>query len=143
MKLTIVLAVVVAALGGALLATIIRDDGTSPVVQQEPASQFAQAPAPTATATPAPEQTAQTDDAGSGGTSGRAYVEPEDRPISRHELARVRDAATQAVGGGRVTDIDRSDDYGVAYEVEIVRSGQEVDVRLDRRLSLVATDYDD
>ena len=43
-----------------------------------------------------------------------------------------------------MTDIDRSDDYGVAYEVEIVRSnGQEVDVRLDRRLNSIATDYDD
>lgn len=53
------------------------------------------------------------------------------------EFVRVAEAARGAVGGGTVLSIERSDDLGEAYEVEIMTSKSEVDVALDRNLRQV------
>ena len=53
-------------------------------------------------------------------------------------------AAIAAAGGGTVTDADRSDDSGVAYEVDVrLDDGTEVDVDLDQDFGVVRTDVDD
>lgn len=47
-------------------------------------------------------------------------------------------------GGGSVESVERSDDPGEAYEIEVVRSGQEIDVALDEGFRQVRnTRYDD
>jgi uncharacterized membrane protein YkoI len=52
-------------------------------------------------------------------------------------------AALAAAGGGTVTDADRSDDAGVAYEVDVrLDDGTEVDVDLDQAFGVVRTDVD-
>ena len=51
--------------------------------------------------------------------------------------------ALAAAGGGTVTDADRSDDAGVAYEVDVrLDDGTEVDVDLDQAFGVVRTDVD-
>lgn len=50
----------------------------------------------------------------------------------------VSEAATQAVGGGVATAAEREDDGG--WEVEVDRSGDEFEVRLDRELDVVEVD---
>ncbi|WP_396599353.1 PepSY domain-containing protein [Frigoribacterium sp. R86507] len=52
-------------------------------------------------------------------------------------------AALAAAGGGTVTDADRGDDAGVAYEVDVrLDDGTEVDVDLDQAFGVVRTDVD-
>ena len=76
-------------------------------------------------------------------TNGK-YVDPDDVPITGSELKRVEQAALAVTGNGTVTDIDRSDDLGEAYEVEVVTDLGEVDVALDKNLDRVANQrYED
>lgn len=141
MKLTLVLAVAVAALAGALIAVVVSGDdddleSSRVVVQEQPAASdplgsSVQPEQGTGATETAPQETV---------VEG---LDADDQPIDRQERARVRDAAVRAAGGGEVTDIDRSDDLGVAFEVELVRDGREVDVRLDDNLDPVAAGFDD
>lgn len=60
------------------------------------------------------------------------------------ERDRVGNAATKAVGGGTVLDVESSDDRGEAYEVEVrTKGGSEIDVALDKDLKVVSKDADD
>lgn len=62
----------------------------------------------------------------------------DDRALSATERDRAEQAALAAVGGGVVTDVEASDDRGVAYEVEVVeRDGTEHDVDLDTTYDVV------
>lgn len=61
----------------------------------------------------------------------------DDRPLEPREAARVGAAALRLTQGGTITEIDRSDDPGERYEVEVVRQGREIDVALDARLRRV------
>jgi uncharacterized membrane protein YkoI len=64
--------------------------------------------------------------------------------VSGSERGRVSSAAVAAVGGGKVTSAETSDDPGEAYEVEVRTSdGTEVDVTLDEDLTVVAQEADD
>ncbi|MEV5002358.1 hypothetical protein [Nocardioides sp. LML1-1-1.1] len=63
--------------------------------------------------------------------------------VSGDERDRVAAAATKAVGGGEAVDVEKSDDLGEAYEVEVRLDGREVDVTLDEDLKPVAEDRDD
>jgi hypothetical protein len=119
-----------AALVGALSATALDDDPAETTVASPPAT-AAPAPAPTLPPAAADEDRA-------------LAIEPDDAPLSDAELARVREAALRIAGGGEVTDVDRSDDIGEAYEVEVVGSRGEIDVALDRNLERVPNlRYDD
>lgn len=142
MKAAVVIGIVAAALAGALAATVLDgDDGPDELIAAAPASS-AQPVAAAADAEPVVQRPGANQRPAPRG-DGRVYIEPDDRPIASAELDRVRDAAIAAVGGGIVTDIDRSDDLGTAYEVEVVQDTQEIDVRLDGDLGLVAQDYED
>lgn len=78
------------------------------------------------------------------GRDGIRAIDADDEPTSRAELKRVKDASLTIVGGGVVTDVDRSDDLGEAYEVEVLTQAGEVDVALDRNLDRVPNlRYDD
>ena len=67
-----------------------------------------------------------------------------DEPVGGPEAKRAERAAIDAVGGGRVVGVEREDEGGVAWEVEVVqRDGREVEVDLDRGLEQVAIDRAD
>lgn len=64
--------------------------------------------------------------------------------VTGAERDRVAAAATKAAGGGEALEIEKADDPGEAYEVEVrLADGTEVDVTLDCDLGVVATDRDD
>ncbi|HWJ09817.1 MAG TPA: PepSY domain-containing protein [Nocardioides sp.] len=60
------------------------------------------------------------------------------------ERDRVAAAATKAAGGGEAVEVEKADDPGEAYEVEVrLADGSEVDVTLDADLGVLTTDRDD
>lgn len=60
------------------------------------------------------------------------------------EFEKVGEAARKAAGGGTVISIERSNDLGEAYEVEIMTATGEVDVALGQNLRQVPNlRYDD
>lgn len=64
--------------------------------------------------------------------------------VNGDERERVAAAATKAAGGGEAVEVERADDPGEAYEVEVrLADGGEVDVTLDADLGVVTTDRDD
>ncbi|TYL55772.1 hypothetical protein FXB39_00760 [Nocardioides sp. BGMRC 2183] len=64
--------------------------------------------------------------------------------VGGDERADVAAAATDAAGGGEAVEVERSDDPGEAYEVEVrLEDGREVDVTLDDDLAVVAEERDD
>jgi uncharacterized membrane protein YkoI len=66
-----------------------------------------------------------------------------DDDLTGVDYDRAAAAALAAAGGGTVTDADRSDDAGVAYEVDVrLDDGTEVDVDLDQAFGVVRTDVD-
>jgi uncharacterized membrane protein YkoI len=61
------------------------------------------------------------------------------QPLGTPDLAGASEAALSEAGGGRVTDADVDDDDGT-YEVEVtLDDGTEVDVQLDRDLTVTGT----
>ena len=75
---------------------------------------------------------------------GTAWTASASNDLQGGERERVGAAATQAVGGGTVVEVETSDDPGEAYEVEVhLDDGSEMDVALDRELGLVSQDADD
>jgi hypothetical protein len=64
--------------------------------------------------------------------------------VTGPEADRAAKAAVDAIGGGRAVGIERDDDDGEAWEVEVVRpDGSEVEVLLTRDLQEVATETED
>lgn len=93
--------------------------------------------APAASTSP---QTTQSGDA----TSGRddRVTDIDDR-VTDQEFAAVSAAALAAAGAGTVTEIDRSDDPGEAWEVEVfLENGDEVDVELADDYRVLRIDLD-
>ncbi|NQX28278.1 PepSY domain-containing protein [Microbacteriaceae bacterium VKM Ac-2854] len=71
--------------------------------------------------------------------SSTARTDPDD--LVGAELQQASDAALAAVGGGTVTEAERSDDADHAFEVEVTRAdGTDVDVELDAAFAVVRTD---
>jgi hypothetical protein len=59
------------------------------------------------------------------------------------EAARAKRAAVDAVGGGRAVGVEREDDGGAAWEVEVRSGGREIEVKLSRDLEPVGMDRED
>ena len=78
------------------------------------------------------------------GIGGVALANDGDDDLGGRTRDRAAQAALDHVGEGRVTDAERGDDDDPeAYEVEVTRDDDtEVDVRLDRDLSVLSTDDD-
>jgi hypothetical protein len=71
-------------------------------------------------------------------------VDDADERVRGGEAERAERAAVEAVGGGRVVGVEREDEPGVAWEVEVVgRDGGEVEVELGASLERVAVDRGD
>ncbi|QHF23258.1 hypothetical protein GTU73_04020 [Rathayibacter sp. VKM Ac-2804] len=80
--------------------------------------------------------TGTTEDSTTGVTGA---VDPDD--LVGEELTRASEAAIAAVGGGTVTEAERSDDADHAFDVEITRAdGTDVDVDLDASYAVVRTE---
>ncbi|MCJ1698907.1 PepSY domain-containing protein [Rathayibacter festucae] len=89
-----------------------------------------------------------TDDGTGDGTTGTAEdsttgttdaVDPDD--LVGEELTRASEAAIAAIGGGTVTEAERSDDADHAFDVEVTRAdGTDVDVDLDASYAVVRTE---
>lgn len=62
---------------------------------------------------------------------GARFPEEDDLPLTAEQARRAGEAALRAAGGGSVESVERSDDPGEAYEVEVTRGAREVDVALD------------
>ncbi|HET6830230.1 MAG TPA: hypothetical protein VFH44_02665 [Solirubrobacterales bacterium] len=91
----------------------------------------------TATSPPAEQPPAQQ-------TTTDITVDSDDAPLGPAETKRVGAAAVAAVGGGTAIEVDRSDDPGEAYEVEVMTDRGEIDVALDENLRRVDNvPYDD
>ncbi len=77
------------------------------------------------------------------GQPGFTDDERDDQPLTGSTFDKARDAATEAAGGGEVTETEQSDDRGVAYEIEVtLPNGDEVDVDLDSNYDVVKKDTD-
>ena len=64
-------------------------------------------------------------------------VDSDDRPLSPSQETRASAAALRVTSGGEVAELDRSDDPGESYEVEVIKDGREYDVALDADFRLV------
>ena len=138
-KITALIAIgLIGVLGGAAVAMGIEgddddDDTTETVVMGQPEQ------AVQGQTAAAPDSSSFDDD-----VAQAQPVDADDQPISAAEGKRVAAAAVDAAGGGTVTDLDRSDDPGEAWEVEVVREGVEIDIALDEQLNRVENStYDD
>ena len=64
--------------------------------------------------------------------------------VTGPEADRAAEAAVDAIGGGRAVGVEREDDGGAAWEVEVVRpNGSEVEVGLTGDLEPVGTETED
>jgi uncharacterized membrane protein YkoI len=80
--------------------------------------------------------TGTTEDSTTGTTDA---VDPDD--LVGDELTRASEAAIAAIGGGTVTEAERSDDADHAFDVEVTRAdGTDVDVDLDASYAVVRTE---
>lgn len=117
------------ALGGAVAVAALDRDADEPEAWVAPE-------AATTIVEPGGQATVEADD--------QAIVEPDDHPLGEAESADVARAALRIAGGGTVTDMDRSDDVGEAYEVEVQTPTGEIDIALDANLERVPNlRYDD
>ena len=67
-----------------------------------------------------------------------------DQAVRGSDAERAGRAAVDAVGGGRVAAVEREEEPGVAWDVEVVAlDGTQVEVDLDRDFGRVAVDRDD
>jgi hypothetical protein len=69
----------------------------------------------------------------SGSAPGTRWQDADDRPLSPEQARRAGEVAVRLAGGGSIESVERSDDPGEAYEVEVVQSGREIDVVLDEQ----------
>jgi len=127
---------VIAALAGALVATAVNDGDDNDDERVALTASDTAAPETTSTgADPAITAPVADDD---------VVVDADDVPLGKAEADRVAKAAVAAAGGGAVTEVNRSDDPGEAYEVEVLTDSGEVDVALDSDLKRVSNSaYDD
>lgn len=75
------------------------------------------------------------------GTTGTP--DADDRPVVGAERERVEAAAVEEVGDGEAVSVERSDDLGEAFEVEVVKTdGTQWDVTLDDQLAVLDSRQD-
>jgi peptidase YpeB-like protein len=78
-----------------------------------------------------------------GGAIAYAATNDSEGGVTGPGAERARDAALQATGGGTATAVERDEENGGTWEVEVRRpDGSVVDVRLDESYRLVVIDGD-
>jgi hypothetical protein len=63
--------------------------------------------------------------------------------VTGPEADRAKRAAVEAVGGGHVVGVEREDDGGAAWEVEVRKGDREVEVKLDSNMRSVGSETED
>jgi hypothetical protein len=67
-----------------------------------------------------------------------------DERVTGPEADKARQAAVESVGGGRAAAVERDDEGGGAWEVEVIRGdGRQVEVHLSQSLEQVGVESDD
>lgn len=83
------------------------------------------------------------DSAARGDSDARDAQDADDVPLTDAEYTDASDAALAEAKGGTVTDVDRSDDPGVAFEVDVLlANGDELEVDLGADFSVVRSVLD-
>ena len=68
--------------------------------------------------------------------------EGSDKPVTGDEASRAK-AAAEAETGGKAGAVERDNETGATYEVEVTKAGgQKVDVRVDDQFKVVGVDQD-
>lgn len=98
-------------------------------------------------ATAAAADTAPSDDRATdrdaAGAEGRETRDADDVALTDAEYTDASTAALAEAGGGTVTDVDRSDDPGVAFEVDVLlANGDELEIDLDTDYAVIANVLD-
>ena len=66
-----------------------------------------------------------------------------DENVTGVQADRARAAALDATNGGRVDEVEREDEHGAVWKVEVIKAnGDSVEVRLDGGYHVVATETD-
>jgi hypothetical protein len=79
-----------------------------------------------------------------GGVAWATAGDDEDEMVTGPAAERARAAALARVGEGRVTAVERENEGGAAFEVEVTRSdGSTVEVMLDASYGVVSVGSDD
>jgi uncharacterized membrane protein YkoI len=77
-------------------------------------------------------------------TAGAEGDARDDAPLTPAETTSATEAALAETGSGEVVDVDRSDDAGHAFEVEVrLADGREIEVRLDADFGVVSSSPSD
>lgn len=81
---------------------------------------------------------------GAGGVGYAQATGDDDENATGPAADRAKQAAVAVVGGGRAVGVERDDEGGAAWEVEVQRDGRTVEVKLtsDYKRAGVATDDD-
>ena len=86
--------------------------------------------------------TRSVDRSGSASDSPDAAVDDDNLTISEAERAAASASALAQTGGGRVTELDRSDDRDHAWEVEVtLETGADIDIELDADFAVTQVDH--
>ncbi len=80
---------------------------------------------------------------GAGGVGFAQAMGDGEENVSGPEAEAAKRAAVSAVGGGRAVGVERDDDDGAAWEVEVERGGKTVEVQLTSALKQVGVKTDD
>jgi hypothetical protein len=80
---------------------------------------------------------------GAGGVGLAQAVGGDDEQATGPDADRAKQAAVKAVGGGRAVGVEREDEGGAAWEVEVQRGSGTVEVKLSDDLSAVSREADD
>jgi hypothetical protein len=82
--------------------------------------------------------------AGAVGVAQAVGGDSDDQQATGSDADKAKRAAVEAVGGGQVTGVEREDEQGEAWEIELRTSdGREVEVKLDKNFAKSSLDLDD
>ena len=121
----------------ALAAVLTLGVGTAIATQPSSSSAQNNEPAVGATA-PATEQNeaaeGQENEAAEGSEN---EAQDSDESLSGSPAQQAADAALRATGGGTVLEVEQGDDPGSAYEVEVRKNGDAIEVMLDSNFNVI------
>ena len=80
---------------------------------------------------------------GAGGVGFAQAGGDDDENVTGPEADVAKRAAVAAVGGGRAVGVEREDEGGAAWEVEVERDGKTVEVKLNSDLGRAGVETDD
>ena len=77
-----------------------------------------------------------------GGATWAIAGSGDDASVSGPNADKAKAAALAHLGGGTTNEVERDDENGAAWEVEVTQNGKTVDVRLDEAFKVVVVEGD-